>query len=312
MRNLTVPHLRPVAFRPSGPRALPHALDRIAILNNSGHVAGERTHLTGLLASQWRANGIEVIELSGTGTFVEADLLFLNLGRALVPEDYTRFAAQYPVTFNAGAADLRKHRYADGQLLAGSAYKGAVIVRNDTGFVPAAPSSASPLGFLRKLNGRRASHLRDAAASGGSYRIYASINDVPAENFGPGYIVQKFLPEQEGGRFILRQYYFLGDEHFLGVQTSGAAIIHTGMPVSLEEWSPPEKLLELRSRLGLDYGRIDFVLVDGKPFVLSINRSPALPESKEPGAVSPAYLRLGEALAEALVDTYAAMEKTVF
>lgn len=311
MRNLTVPHLRPAAFRPAGPRARPHTLDRIAILNNSGHIPGERTHLTSLLANHWRASGIEVIELSGTGTFVEADLLFLNLGRAVVPEDYTRFAAQYPVTFNAGAADLRKHRYADGQLLAGSAYRGPVIVRMDSGYTPPAAPSASPLSFLRKLNGRRAAHLRDAAVTS-SYRIYASINDVPAENFGPGFIVQKFLPEQDTGRFVLRQHYFLGEEHFLGIQTSGAAIIHTGTPSSLEEWTPPEKLLDLRRHLGLDYGRIDFVLVDGKPFVLSVNRAPVLPEGKEPGSVSPAYIRLGEALAEALTDTYAAMEKTVF
>ena len=114
------------------------------------------------------------------------------------------------------------------------------------------------------------------------------------------------------GRFVLRQYYFLGEEHFLGIQTSGAAIIHTGTPSSLEEWAPPEKLLDLRRRLGLDYGRIDFVLVDGKPFVLSVNRAPILPEGKEPGSVPPAYIRLGEALAEALTDTYAAMEKAVF
>ena len=312
MRNLTVPHLRPVAFRPAGPRALPHALDRIAILNNSGYVPGERTHLTSLLANQWRANGIEVIELSGTGTFVEADLLFLNLGRAVFPEDYIRFAAQYPVTFNAGAADLRKHRYADGQLLAGSAYRGPVIVRMDNGYTPPPVQGASPLSFLRKLNGRRGAHLRDAAATTDSYRIYASIHDVPAENFGPGFIVQKFLPEQDAGRFVLRQYYFLGEAHFLGVQTSGAAIIQTGPPSSLEEWTPPERLLDLRRRLGLDYGRIDFFLVDGKPFVLSINRAPALPQGKEPGSVPPAYIRLGEALAEALTDTYAAMEKAVF
>lgn len=305
MRNQTVPRLSPVT-----PRPLRHTLDRIAILNNSGHVPGGRSHLTTLLADNWRAAGIEVIELAGTRNFVEADLLFLNLSRPVVPEEYNRFAAQYPVTFNAGAVDLRKHRYADGLLQAGASYKGAVIVKAD----PANAGSPTPerTSFLRRLTGfHRGADAREVTAND-NYRIYASINDVPGEKFAPGYIVQKFLPEESGGRYILRQYHFLGHEHFLSIQTSGAAIIRTSIPQSLEEWSPPQELLDLRGRLGLDYGRIDFVEVDGKPFVISVSRSPALPVSKEPGFVPPAYTRLAEALADAMVNIYNTTEKAVF
>ena len=305
MRNQTVPRLSPAT-----PRPLRHTLDRIAILNSSGHVPGARSHLTALLADQWRAAGIEVIELAGTRSFVEADLLFLNLSRPVVPEEYTRFAAQYPVTFNASAMDLRKHRYADGLLQAGASYKGAVIVKAD----PAHAGQAAPerVSLLRRLTGfHRTAEPREATAND-NYRIYACINDVPAEKFAPGYIVQKFLPEESAGRYILRQYHFLGHEHFLSLQTSGAAIIRTSIPQSLEEWAPPQELLDLRARLKLDYGRIDFVEVDGKPFVISVSRSPALPVSKEPGFVPPAYFRLAEALADAMVDIYSTTEKAVF
>ncbi|MFN4184828.1 MAG: hypothetical protein ACK4M6_08565 [Hyphomonas sp.] len=318
MRTLTVPHLSPASLRQSstayGLRPLRHTLDRIAILNNSGHAPGDRAHLTALLADQWRANGIEVIELSGTRTFVEADLLFLNLSRPVIPEEYRRFAAQYPVTFNASAGDLRKHHYADGLLMAGAPYKGPVIVRADQGYTSPVPRAASPFAFIRRFGVHpRATPLKDAPGSVlENYRIYPSINDVPADRFGPDYIVQKFLPEENAGRYVLRQYYFLGDEHFLSLQTSGAAIIRAASPLSLEEWGPPEELLSLRKRLGLDYGRIDFVEVGGKPFVISVSRSPALPESKEAGYVPPAYLRLAEALAEALVNVYSTSEKSVF
>lgn len=317
MRNFTVPGLSFAARRPANDafsaRPVRHTLDRIAILNNSGHTSGDRTHLAALLADNWRANGIEVIDLSGTGTFVEADLLFLNLSRAVIPADYARFAAQYPVSFNTGADDLRKHRYADGLLKAGAPYRGAVIVRTDLGFTAPLHASNARRGLFGWRNAARSNGPRPQSnPESGNYRIFASINDVPAEYFGPEYIVQKFLPEEKDGRFVLRQYYFLGDMHFLSLQTSGAAIIHTGTPMSLEEWAPPHELLALRERLGLEYGRIDFVQVDGKPFVTSVNRSPALPESKEPGYVPPAYIRLGEAMAEALVDTYTHMEKPVY
>lgn len=306
MRNQIAPRLRPAPPRPGR-----HTLDRIAILNNSGHTPGSCTHLTDLLAEHWRASGIEVIELSGTRSFVEADLLFLNLSRPVVPEEYNRFAAQYPVTFNAGAGDLRKHRYSSGLLQAGAAYKGAVIVKSDQGYV--SPSTSERPSLLRRLTGfPRTQSLNTAAIANDNYRIYPSINDVPAEKFAPGYIVQKFLPEENAGRYVLRQYHFLGDRHFLSLQTSGAAIIRTGVPQSLEEWTPPQELLGLRARLGLDYGRIDFVEVDGKPFIISVTRSPALPLSKEPGYVPPAYIRLAEALAEAMVNIYSTTEKAVF
>lgn len=306
MRNQTAPRLRPAP-----PRLGRHTLDRIAILNNSGHAPGSCTHLTDLLAEHWRASGIEVIELSGTRSFVEADLLFLNLSRPVVPEEYNRFAAQYPVTFNAGASDLRKHRYSSGLLQAGAAYKGAVIVKSDQGYV--SPSTSERASLLRRLTGFPRTESRNAAViANDNYRIYPSINDVPAEKFAPGYIVQKFLPEENAGRYVLRQYHFLGDKHFLSLQTSGAAIIRTSVPQSLEEWTPPKELLDVRVRLGLDYGRIDFVEVHGKPFVIGVARSPALPLSKEPGYAPPAYIRLAEALAEAMVNIYSTTEKAVF
>ncbi|ABI75994.1 hypothetical protein HNE_1662 [Hyphomonas neptunium ATCC 15444] len=318
MRKLTVPHLNAAPIRPPippmGPRSQRHTLDRIAILNNSGHSPGDRTHLTALLADQWRAAGIEVMELSGAGTFVEADLLFLNLSRPVLPEEYRRFAAQYPVSFNAGAGDLRKHLYADGLLRAGSPYKGAVIVKADHDFITPITPPAPRAGFFSLLSGSRrprASALQTLSAND-NYRIYPSLNDVPPEKFGPGHIVQKFLPEADAGRYVLRQYYFLGNAHFLSLLTSGASIIRTSTPQSLEEWSPPEELLDLRAHLSLDYGRIDFVEVDGKPFVISVSRAPALPASAEPGYVPPAYNRLAEALAEALVDSYTTTEKGVF
>lgn len=317
MRKLTVPRFNAAPARTPlhalTPRPHRHTLDRVAILNNSGHLPGSRTHLTALLADHWRASGIEVIELSGTATFVEADLLFFNLARPVVPEEYRKFAAQYPVTFNTGATDLRKHHYADGLLAAGAPYKGPVIVKADQDY--AGPASPAPLrtGFFNRLSAAKRARASSPQILGANdnYRIYPSLNDVPPEKFAPGFIVQKFLPETHAGRYILRQYYFLGNAHFLSILTSGASIIRTSTPQSLEEWAPAEELLDLRAHLGLDYGRIDFVEVDGRPFVISVSRSPALPASADPGYSPPAYDRLAGALAEAMVENYNTTEKAI-
>lgn len=302
----------PMPFRPlTGSASLLPArttLDRVAILGNSGQPSRSSGHLIGLLAEQWRQNGIEVIELTGPSRFVEADLLLLHLSRPLVPEDYRRFAAQYPVTFNAGATDLRKNLYADGLLKADAAYRAPVIVKPVDRY--ASMSSARPAS--RGVFGFRPRAGTAAAASNDNARIYSSLADVPAEKFSADYIVQKFVPEEQNGRYALRQYFFLGDRHFISLQTSGAAIIHSSAPLSLDAWTPPQVLLDLRAKLGLDYGRIDFVMHEGRPFVLGATRSPGLPAMAEPSNVPPPYLRLAEALAETLVETYATMEKSVF
>ncbi|MBY9067512.1 hypothetical protein K1X12_11410 [Hyphomonas sp. WL0036] len=304
---------RPAPFA-GGYRPARHTLDRIAILNNSGHTPGNRSHLIALLADQWRASGIEVVELSGTSSFVEADLLFLHLSRPIVPEEYRRFAAQYPVTYNTSATDLRKHQYADGILAAGDFYKGAVIVKSDCSYAAPAQPAPSRGGILSNfgLLNRSFAGKEARAPVNDNYHIYPSVAHVPQEKFGKDHIIQKFLPEQNDGRFVLRQYYFLGDRHFLALQTSGAAIIRSAAPLSLEEWTPPQELLDLRARLNLDYGRIDFVQQEGRPFVISVSRSPALPSSKEEGYVPPAYNRLAEAFSEALVENYSTTEKCVF
>ena len=71
-------------------------------------------------------------------------------------------------------------------------------------------------------------------------------------------------------------------------------------------------ILPVPSGVAEEPSLVTVVEVDGKPFVISVSRSPALPVSKEPGFVPPAYFRLAEALADAMVDIYSTTEKAVF
>ncbi len=50
--------------------------------------------------------------------------------------------------------------------------------------------------------------------------------------------------------------------------------VDEGLPV-------PDEVLALRRELGLDYGKIDYVIHDGQVVILDVNRTPAQPGTPE-------------------------------
>jgi hypothetical protein len=225
---------------------------------------------------QWRHMGVEVIQLYGMSTFVEADLAFVHVDRSLVPEDYIAFARRYPRAVNAGATDIRKRGYADGVLDSASAYAGPVIVKTDLNYAGAperqavSPEARHTLSArLERLRPRPLRPIRSKA----DYFLAPSLKQVPKRYFAHEHIVQEFRPERDGEDFLLREYIFLGDIHYENVERSRRPIFEEDRHVSLRRFTPHPKLVAVRDRLGLDYGKIDYSMIDGEPFVFDANKT---------------------------------------
>ena len=105
------------------------------------------------------------------------------------------------------------------------------------------------------------------------YFLAESPRDVPGRYFGKDFVVQEFRPERDGGDYVLREYLFLGDRHYQMIQKSDSALIDEDRFVSLAPFKPHSRLLDARRRLGLDYGKIDFVMHDGVPFIFDANKT---------------------------------------
>jgi hypothetical protein len=88
--------------------------------------------------------------------------------------------------------------------------------------------------------------------------------------------VQKFLPEKDGDKNILREYFFLGDVHYENIERSSSEIIDEDEHLSCRPFTPHPRLLETRHKLGLDFGKIDYVMVEGQPFIFDANKTPGL------------------------------------
>lgn len=107
------------------------------------------------------------------------------------------------------------------------------------------------------------------------YPIIETLDEVPPGVWcNPNLIVEKFLPEREDDFFYVRYWTFLGDKGWSGRYGSRNPIVKFGNMTTPDEPVPiPDELRLLRKKLGLDYGRFDFVIYEGILYVLDVNKT---------------------------------------
>jgi hypothetical protein len=233
------------------------------------------------IADEWRRAGLEVVTVRGPGAFVEADVAVLHVDLTVVPDEYVDLAARYPRTLNGAVRDISKRRVSSGLVLPGDGYEGPVLVKSDRNH-GGRPEGRS-VGRRRRLAGvaeRLSEWLpwrfrRQLDPYG--YTIFASPAAVPAGVWGnPRLVVQQFRPERRAdGAYGLRRWTFMGDREYGGIAWSRFAIVKSSNSFAREPVaSPPPALREIRRRLGFDYGKFDYALVDGEVFLYDANRTP--------------------------------------
>lgn len=246
------------------------------------HEKNRKRHLSGyaitFLAEFWSQDGHRVHYLFGTRKFVPADLLLVHVDLSVVPDEYLEFASRYPIALNSGVKDIRKSQISTNLVKQGDVYSGKVIVKTNLNF------GGSP----ERILGRRWSHrwrllasrfVRDHAIGTGlethsKYRIYHCLTDVPPAVFERNdLVVEKFLPEQEGNFFFVRNYEFLGDCVTCTRLASREPIVKDQTIVWSEEVEPHPEIAQAQKRLNFDYGKFDYVIHDGRPVLLDANKT---------------------------------------
>lgn len=254
---------------------------RIAILVHEN--VTERTlkpYVITRLAECWRTDGHEVLFLTGTSSFVPADLIIVHVDLSVVPETYLEFAGRYPIALNGWVRDIRKSTFATNLLRQGDPYDGPVIVKSDCNFagVPErilARPAAARASWIDRIR-RNAEQLRGLTFEAPrDYRIYDHLDQVPRRYFSdPGLVVQKFQPEMDQGMYCVRSLYFLGNS-LACVRPKGPHPIVNGETFkSVGRVEPDPEILAIRERLGFDYGKFDYVVAGGTPILLDINKTP--------------------------------------
>jgi hypothetical protein len=248
---------------------------RLAILHDRNTPRGAQHHMVMLISDFLSDLGVEVIHLHGTGRYVPADGIFVHVDLSVVPRRIRRFAQRYPKQINANALDIRKRATVDGLLNRGDSYVGPVIVKSDLNYggLPELKALTLPGRALRRLRRAVTGQPARNILTKSDYRIFPSLSDVPPEYFTPDNVVQKLILEKDGEKNLLREYMFLGNLHYENIERSSDEIITEDEHISCEPFVPHPRLLRLRRQLNLGYGKIDYVMVNGEPFVFDVNKT---------------------------------------
>jgi hypothetical protein len=116
--------------------------------------------------------------------------------------------------------------------------------------------------------------------------VFDSLAAVPVGVWrNPNLVVEKFLPERnEDGEYLLRIWVFLGDSEIYYQGVSRDPVVKGANTIRREFLDPadlPPSLRETRKRLGFDYGKFDFGLVDGEVVLYDVNRTPGFPRTAD-------------------------------
>ena len=235
------------------------------------------------LAGFWRDAGHDVKYLFGTRRFEPADIILVHVNLSVVPERYLRFASRYPKALNGAIADVRKSRLSTLLLQQGDQWPGPVIVKSDLNYggLPEKTLGRSWLerrsSFARRLRAaieRRLPNSNTPFSESAQYKVLDSISDVPPAWFSArDVVVEKFLPEMENGLYHLRIHQALGDRSSCFRLASGSPIVKAGNSIGGIDVDPHPEVIEWRRQLGLDYGKIDYVVIDGTPILLDVNKT---------------------------------------
>jgi hypothetical protein len=214
------------------------------------------------MADIWREEGLKVSFLFGTARYVPADLLFMHVDLSVIPPDYVAFAERYPVVINGRVRDIRKSVVSTNLVAPGDAYVGPVIVKSDLNF------GGNPEYQRNVLS----SGLRPISPS--RYHVVGSLAEVPPAIFSnPNLVVEKFLPEIHDGLYHVNLYRFLGSRGNCTKVAGRDPVVKSTRAVSSREIDVHPAVEAMRAQAGFDYGKFDYVVHDGQPIIVDMNKT---------------------------------------
>jgi hypothetical protein len=251
----------------------------------------QRYHVQ-LMVPRWEAVGFRVVVVAGADEFVPADVALLHVDLSVVPGAYRRLAERYRRVVNGRVLDIRKRSVSRLVVDREGPDPGPVIVKTDwncgglrefrLGYLESPIARALhrldrgdlTARALSRVEARR-SWRRRRVLPVGAYRVYAGRSEVPAgvwEN--PNLVVERFVAEREGPDYCCRHWLFFGDREVHRRTVASDPVVKARARLSRLPDPVPDELRRIRERLGFDYGKFDYGLVDGEVVLYDANRTP--------------------------------------
>ena len=241
-----------------------------------------------LMRTAWQPAGIEVVVQQGLRDAPNADLAILHVDLTVIPEDYQALGASYPRCLNLAVRDISKRRISRNLVTAADGYQGPVIVKTDRNYGgrPEEKLRVARYGLVRRLRNHVESRLPQSWTGrlrDGNYLVFDAKRQVPDWVWRtPALVVERLLAERQGDRCRMYQWYFFGDADCVVPVYGPGAFVDFQRQETLERQTPhrdvPGELRARRRELGFDFGKLDYVMHEGKAELLDANSTPVIDE----------------------------------
>lgn len=258
------------------------------------------------MAPHWRERGITVEPVWGIERAIEADLLIPHVDLSYTPSAYWEVIQRHPRVVNRAVRDIRKTAVSTNLVRRGDGWRGPVIVKtnnNGRGWMEHKLLEAEPpRGWAVRMAQRALEQpWIERRRLGGvripkRYHIFATAEEVPAGVWkNEALVVERFLPERSGADYVMRTYTFFGNREHGRVFRGRDPQVKALNSAIGERADPPPRIVAARRRLGLDFGKIDYVIHEGEAVLLDVNRTPGMG-----GPVDAERIRKSEELSKGL------------
>lgn len=211
-----------------------------------------------------------------------ADLVIPHIDLTLWPKSLTDFLAHYPNVVNRRVTDISKRHISRHLVQPGDSWRGPVIVKTDMNYGgivdrrhsrdDAKETSAVPIPVVPAMVTPQTRPFHR-----GKYSLFPTIAAVPKIVWDdPSLIVERYHAERKGELYGLRQLFLVGETYAMR-QAWGPNPVVKGDTTVERYWlegPPPPEVLDVARTHGVEFGKIDFTVVDGQAFVFDIARTP--------------------------------------
>ncbi len=254
----------------------------IAILVHKNDSFEGRHYLLHAIAEIWREQGWQISVLQGPQGKITADLAILHVDLTAIPHEYIECLVRFPRVLNGRITDISKRKVSTNLVRRRDNYDGPVIIKTNQncGGQMEAELAAETRSLRRPALAvrRRLPWSMRSGLGVSDYKLLPTRNEVPYLVWlNPSLVVERFLPEMRDGFYCLRTWVFLGDRETNSLSYSKQAVVKSANVVRREVVPDvPEELREARRRMGFDFGKFDYSIVDGRVVLYDTNRTPTL------------------------------------
>ncbi len=199
---------------------------------------------------------------------------FLHVDLTELPDPFNRVHQFYARCVNGRAFTISRRLYSRVVLNRGDDYSGPVIVKSAL--------NSRGLPEMQFAAYRRMLSLQDPQTRPAmlerlcpQYRIYDHTGAVPEENWlDPHSMVEKFIPGHTRLPVVKYRQEFFFELELNTRSTFDSLLCDPTQIVSVEfPTSAPPEVQAVRRQLNLDFGSVDYFIVDGEVFVIDVNKT---------------------------------------